>query len=180
MLDFAYDAATETDYWSTGDCQWRYHCHADCARDAPLERDITRVAAHAGPDLPFQSSLVTRMSTACPPDGVAGWSRWDGYIPGGSLELDLVYRVSPDDGLDDAVQQVWTAFDIAVALTEDQCDIVSRVEVQIEPQPQSAEGLTQFRASADVADLKAFHSGGVSENEFINRVQYEANPADRQ
>lgn len=101
-------------------------------------------------------------------------------IPGESLWLNLVYPMAPGDDLDDAAQQVWTAFDIATALTEERCDIVSRVEVQIEPRPQGAEGLTRLRASVDVAHLKAFYSGELTENEFIDRVQYEADPASRQ
>jgi hypothetical protein len=93
-----------------------------------------------------------------------------------TLRLDLVYPVPQDQEAEEAAQQVWTAFDIAQALNQDQCDNFSHVTVVI--QTRGAPSSIQIRASVDTTDLEAFHNGELSESEFIDRVHYEAHPVD--
>jgi hypothetical protein len=90
--------------------------------------------------------------------------------------LDIVYPIPGDQNAEEAAQQVWTAFDIAQALSQDQCDGFSRVTVVI--QAHGARSSIQIRAGVEARDLNAFHDGELSESEFIDRVQYEADPAD--
>jgi hypothetical protein len=85
-----------------------------------------------------------------------------------------VYQGTATEGLDNAAQQVWTAFDVATAVTKDRCAIVSRVEVQIEARSRSNQELGQIRAAVDVTDLKGFDNGDLSESEFIDQVAYGA------
>lgn len=101
----------------------------------------------------------------------AGFGGTVAAVPGGSLELNLVDPTAPGKGLDHLAQRVWTAFDVAIALLDDRCDIVSRVEVRLAPQPRNP--LTRIYASVDATDLKAFYDGELSESEFIDQVQYE-------
>ena len=103
----------------------------------------------------------------------AGLSGTAAVIPGESLRLNLVYPVIAAESLNDATQQVWTAFDVAIALTENRCAIVSRVEVQIAPQSGNVQDPSWIRAAVDVTDLKAFYNGELSEAEFIDQVAYE-------
>jgi hypothetical protein len=140
---------------------------------APLPTPVPTYPSGALSSQECQQRAVQMVSQA----GLAGTAT---VIPGESLRLELVYPMAPGESLASAAQQVWTAFDIAIALTENRCDIVSRVEVQIEPRSRGAQGLTQIRASVDVADLKAFHSGKLSESEFIDQVQYKAGSSGRQ
>jgi len=109
-----------------------------------------------------------------------GLSGTAAVIPGESLQLDLVYLGTAAESLDNAAQQVWEAFDIATALTEDRCAIVSRVEVQIEVRSRSDQELGHIRAAVDVTDLKAFNHGDLSESGFIDQVTYAAIPASDQ
>lgn len=101
-------------------------------------------------------------------------------IPGESLQLDLVYQDTAGESLDNAAQQVWKAFDIAIALTEDRCATISRVEVQIKVRSRSDQELGHIRAAVHVAHLKAFHKGDLSESEFIDQVTYEVIPTSDQ
>jgi hypothetical protein len=93
-----------------------------------------------------------------------------------TLRLDLVYPIPGGQNAEEAAQEVWTAFDIAQALNQDQCNYFSHVAVVI--QAQGAQSSIQIRASVDTTDLDAFYSGELSESEFIDRVQYEARPVD--
>jgi hypothetical protein len=95
-----------------------------------------------------------------------------------TLRLALVYPIPKDQTVEQAAQQVWTAFDIAQALTQDQCNDFFHVTVVI--QGQGAQSSIQIRANVDAADLEAFYGGELSEGEFIDRVQYEAEPVNRQ
>lgn len=110
----------------------------------------------------------------------SGLSGTAAVIPGESLQLDLVYRGTAVESLDNAAQQVWRAFDVATALTNNRCAIISRVEVQVEVRSRSDQELGQIRATVDVTDLEAFDNGDLSESEFIDQVAYEAIPASDQ
>lgn len=101
-------------------------------------------------------------------------------IPGESLHLDLVYWDTAGENLDNAAQQVWKAFDIAIALIEDRCAAVSRIEVQIKAQSRGDQELGHIRAGVHVRHLKAFHKGDISESEFIDQVTYDVIPTSDQ
>jgi hypothetical protein len=87
-----------------------------------------------------------------------------------TVRFTLVYRVSQGEHAENLAQQVWKAFDVALALVDGECDAFSRIEVVIEAQGLSRP--TQVYAAVDRADLEAFHGGGLSERAFIDRVQY--------
>ena len=101
---------------------------------------------------------------------------WQGGLGGtaalvdDTLQLDLVYWVPPDEHRGDVAQQVWTAFDAVVSLTNDRCESFTDVEITIEaqgvPEP------TRVYADVGIADLKAFRSGELSESVFLDRVGY--------
>lgn len=94
-------------------------------------------------------------------------------ILGESLQLDLLYQDTAGGSLDNAAQQVWKAFDIALALTEDRCAAISRVDIQIKVLSPSDQALGYIRAAVPVIHLKSFHRGDLSESEFIDQVTYE-------
>ena len=98
------------------------------------------------------------------------------FISDGTLRLDLVYPLPEDQKAGEAAQQVWTAFDIAWALSQGQCDSFCQILVVI--QAQGTQSPIQIQASVDRIDLEAFHNGELSESDFIDRVQYEVAPLD--
>jgi len=87
-----------------------------------------------------------------------------------TLHLDLVYRLTEGQPPEDAAQQAWTAFDIALGLADGGCEGFSRIETVIETQ-HGPERLRIY-ASIDLANLKAYHAGELSEQAFIERVEY--------
>jgi hypothetical protein len=91
---------------------------------------------------------------------------------GGPLRFEIVYPMAPGQTADEAAQAVWTAFDVALALQEQEreCAIFTQVEVTILAQDNRAD--TQISASASVVDLMAFDVGELSEDQFIERVNY--------
>jgi len=89
----------------------------------------------------------------------------------GTLRFDIVYPLAPGQMVDEAAQSIWPAFDIALALVEEECDFFTQVEVIVLAQG----SLTSTRISARVsaADLIAFGAGELSEDEFTERVIYQ-------
>ena len=87
-----------------------------------------------------------------------------------TLRLDLVHPVAQAGQAGDVSQQVWTAFDVVLALADGPCEIFSRIEVTIETQ--DVPRPTQVCADVDLSDLRALHAGELSERVFIDRVQY--------
>jgi hypothetical protein len=106
----------------------------------------------------------------------AGLSGTAGFISGETLRLDLVYPIPQDQAAEEAAQQVWTAFDIATALSQGQCGDFFHVTVVVETQ--GAQNSLRIRADVDRTDLEAFQNGELSESDFIDRVHYEAQSAD--
>jgi len=97
-------------------------------------------------------------------------------MPDGTLRFDLVCPIPQDQDTEEAAQRVWTAFDTAQALTQDQCNGFSRIVVLI--QAHSPKDSLQIRASVDAADLDAYSRGEVTESTFIDHVQYEVDGSD--
>jgi len=100
--------------------------------------------------------------------------------PDGLLRFGITYPLAPHQTADDAAQLVWTAFDIALALREQEeaCAAFSQVEVTVLAHDDQTN--TQISASVSTTDLIAFGAGELSEAEFIARVTYDrsaqANP----
>lgn len=95
-----------------------------------------------------------------------------------ALQFDLVHHVhvTDDAHTEGLAQRVWTAFDIALALVDVDCDTFSRVEIMIESQ--GAPKLTRVYAAVDASDLQAFGSGALSERAFIDQVHYQSESID--
>jgi hypothetical protein len=90
----------------------------------------------------------------------------------GPLRFEIAYPLAPGQTADEAAQSVWTAFDAALALQEQEraCATFTQVEVTILAQDNRAD--TQISASVSVVDLMAFDVGELSEDQFIERVSY--------
>ena len=92
--------------------------------------------------------------------------------PDGPLRFEIAYPLTPGQTADEAAQSVWTAFDVALALQEqeEECAIFTEVEVTIIAH--DIQTGTRVSASVSVADLMAFDVGELSEDRFIERVTY--------
>jgi len=86
--------------------------------------------------------------------------------------VDVEHSSADVERSSEAAQSVWTAFDVALALQEQdaQCAIFSQVDVTV--LVQDSQTGTRISASARTADLVAFHAGELSEDDFIDRVTY--------
>jgi hypothetical protein len=84
----------------------------------------------------------------------------------GALIFEITYPLAPDQTTDDAAQETWTAFDIALALHEQGCPTFTQVEVTILTHH------SQINASVSTSDLIAFASDELSQDQFIERVTY--------
>jgi hypothetical protein len=87
-----------------------------------------------------------------------------------SLDLNISAPLAPDGSADDAAQLIWTAFDVALALQERRCPPFTQVRVTI--LAHSGQTNAQIHASVSTADLMAFGTGELGEDEFIERVTY--------
>ena len=84
----------------------------------------------------------------------------------GSLNLTISYPLAPNQTVDDAAQAVWIAFDVALALHEQECPAFTQVQVTILAHD------TQINASVSTADLVAFSADELSQDEFIEHVTF--------
>lgn len=89
----------------------------------------------------------------------------------GTLRLDIIYPLAPDQVVDEAAQSIWLAFDIALALVEEECGFFTQVEVIVLAQGNSTS--TRISARVSTADLIAFGTGELSDDEFTERVIYQ-------
>ena len=96
----------------------------------------------------------------------AGLSGSVTLIPGGALHFEIATTLAPGQTPDDAAQLVWIAFDVALALKE-ACDF-TRVEVTVRIQ----DSPTTLHVAVAAADLTAYGTGALTEDEFITRVTY--------
>lgn len=88
----------------------------------------------------------------------------------GSLDLKITPPLAPSQTADDAAQAVWEAFDIALALPEQECPPFTQVHVTILVRGDQSN--TQINASVSASDLTAFDTNELSQDEFIERVTY--------
>jgi hypothetical protein len=84
----------------------------------------------------------------------------------GPLTFEITYPLAPDQTTDDAAQETWTAFDIALALHEQGCPTFTQVQVTI------LTNHSQINASVSTSDLIAFGAEELSQDKFIERVTY--------
>jgi len=92
------------------------------------------------------------------------------FLTDQTLRFDLVHRVTEDRPAQYAPQHAWTAFDVALALSDAGCEGFRRTDIIIETQ----DGADRYRvhAAAQVADLRAHHAGELNESALIERVEY--------
>jgi len=89
----------------------------------------------------------------------------------GSLRFEIPHHLKPGQRPEDAAQLVWNAFDVALALgEEEQCARFTQIEVTILTHSDQAQ--TRIGACVSAADLTAFDAGELSEEKFIQRVSY--------
>lgn len=94
--------------------------------------------------------------------------------PDGSLCLEITHSLPPGEITGEAAQLVWVAFDVALALQEQDCEF-DRVEVTVLAARLNALGGqpgTRISASVGADDLAAFGAGELREDELIERVTY--------
>jgi hypothetical protein len=89
----------------------------------------------------------------------------------GTLRFDITYSLAPGQAVDEAAQSIWSAFDIALALLEEECDFFTQIEVIVLAQGNSTG--THISARVSTADLIAFSAGELSDDEFTERVVYQ-------
>jgi hypothetical protein len=131
----------------------------------------TQLLAQAGlggkltlaPDGPLEFEITTDMTGRMPRMGTS-----DGE------PVRSVDEAAPSTIIEgsEAAQSVWTAFDVALALLEQEkeCATFGRVEVRILVHGNTT--TTQISALVNAADLSSFSTGELSEDEFIKRVEY--------
>jgi hypothetical protein len=90
--------------------------------------------------------------------------------PAGVLRFDIVYSLAPGQVADEAAQSIWLAFDIALDLVEEECNLFTQVEVIVLAQGNATS--TRISARVSTADLVAFDAGELSEDQFAARVTY--------
>ncbi len=108
--------------------------------------------------------------------------------PDGSLCFEIVYPLAPGHAatppvppeaegsdIERAAQSVWTAFDVALALQEQEGECATFTQVQVMILASGIQTDTQISASVSAADLADFSAGELSEDEFIKRVTYTTN-----
>ena len=101
----------------------------------------------------------------------AGLSGTIALPSGGPLHFEITYPLAPGQTADEAAQSVWTAFDIALALQEQE-DCATFTQVQVTILAHNSQSKTHISASIGTADLVAFDAGELSQEEFIERVAY--------
>jgi hypothetical protein len=89
----------------------------------------------------------------------------------GTLRFDIAHSLAPGQAVDEAAQSIWLAFDIALALVEEECDLFTQIEVIV--LAQGNQTITRIGARVSTADLFAFNAGRLTEDEFIQRVTYQ-------
>jgi hypothetical protein len=91
--------------------------------------------------------------------------------PGDTLRFDIVHPLAPGHVADEAAQSIWLAFDVALALVEEDCDLFTQIEVVV--LAQGSQTITHISARVSTADLVAFNAGELTEDEFTQRVTYQ-------
>lgn len=96
--------------------------------------------------------------------------------PADTLHFDIVYSLAPGQTADEAAQSIWLAFDVALALVEEECDPFTQIEVVV--LAQGSQTITRISAHVNASDLVAFAAGKLTEGEFIQRVAYQVSNDD--
>jgi hypothetical protein len=93
------------------------------------------------------------------------------FAAGDTLRFDVAHSLAPGQTADEAAQSIWLAFDIALALMKEDCDLFTQIEVVV--LAQGSQTVTRISARVSAADLVAFNAGELTEDEFIQRVTYQ-------
>ena len=136
---------------------------------ALLTRTLTPSHPHTPTLLPETCQTLPRSAIAWRATQLlaqAGLGGRAALTTGGSLDLKINYPLAPSQTMDDAAQAVWTAFDIALALHEEECPAFTQVTVMVH----SNQTNTQINASVNTSDLIAFGANELSQDEFIEHV----------
>ena len=129
---------------------------------------------------PMPSALLPTPNRECQQKGAqllaqAGLAGTVTLTSGGVLHLEVPCTLAPSQTVEDAAQLVWTAFDVALAMqNQDECVPLTHVAVTILPQGGQADA--RIDANVSAADLAAFGAGSLSEEAFIDRVTYTVEP----
>jgi hypothetical protein len=92
----------------------------------------------------------------------------------GTLRFDIAHSLAPGQAVDEAAQSIWLAFDIALVLVEEECDLFTQIEVIVLAQgSQTTRTSARISARVSAADLVAFNARELNEDEFIQRVTYQ-------
>jgi hypothetical protein len=102
-------------------------------------------------------------------------------IPGGPLRFEITHPLAPgqtapenvNEDINNAAQSVWTAFDVALALQEQQDECATFTQIEITTLARNDQTNMQISASVSAADLAAFSAGELGEEAFIERVTYD-------
>ncbi len=130
-----------------------------------LARLALRAPAGENLSVPLQETCQLEAAQALSQAGVGGTVV---LLPAGQLCFEIPYSLAPGEMPDQAAQLAWPVFDAVSALREGECEFTS-VEVVI-----LAQGSVAYRIEAKVgaADLVAFYAGELSEDEFVERVDF--------
>lgn len=93
--------------------------------------------------------------------------------PGGRLDLCLHSRAPAVERFADAKEEVWTAFEIALSLREQGCDLFDQLQVLVLDTRWDPPRV-QVTVLAQLDDLKAWQQGRIIDAELIARLQVES------
>ncbi len=130
----------------------------------------TQLLAQAGlggkltlaPDGPLQVEITTDLTGQMPRT----------HAPGGEPVRSVDEAAHSTIEGSEAAQYVWTAFDIALALLEQEKECATFTQVEVRILAHGHTTTTQISAIVNTADLSSFSAGELSEDAFIERVEY--------
>lgn len=102
----------------------------------------------------------------------AGLAGTVALTPDGSLHFEVTSPPAPGQTVDEAAQSVWTVFDVAQALQEQETDCATFTQVKVTIMVHNGQSDAQISASVSAADLAALGDGELSEEQFLERVTY--------
>lgn len=127
------------------------------------------------PDLhtpaPVQQACQWKATRLLARTGLAGTAT---FAPNGTLSFEITYALPPQGTSEDAAQAVWTVFDLALVLGEQEAECATFTQVDVTIWARGSQGDTRIEARVSAADLTAFGAHELAEDQFIDRVTYSA------
>jgi hypothetical protein len=102
----------------------------------------------------------------------AGLSGTAAFAPAGPLAFEITYALPPQGSSEDAAQAVWTVFDTALTLQEQEPECATFTQVDVTIWARGSQDDMRIEASVSAADLTTFGAGELTEDQFIDRVTY--------